>query len=380
MRFTLLISKLRQLLGQRLFIALMLSALLHILILGNRSISPAPPQLSLAPLNAKLVLLPKKSTPINTTKPATTEETPPLFNPNLASSSAIHASSAPVESVTETEHQIEVSPPSEAMPHEPMLAASSSVAVAEALAEPAASTLLVNLDETPSSITTVAIEAEPEPQRPVLPKQARLQFDVYQGQGSFKVGEAIHTLDIQNGRYLLKADIHTTGLAGMLKSYRMEQTSSGLATQYQLTPEQLTEEVIDSNGKQSSRIQFNWETHSVQFPDGRETPFPKQAQDILSILYQFPVLKPGVEVVSIFIATSKQAEEYRFEIVFEEKLKTPIGVLQTVHFRKRHKANQEGLEIWFAQEYRLLPVKIRHIDSSGKIAGEAIITDIRVAD
>jgi hypothetical protein len=45
-----------------------------------------------------------------------------------------------------------------------------------------------------------------------------------------------------------------------------------------------------------------------------------------------------------------------------------------------HPPGKEGLEIWFAQEYRLLPVKLRHIERDGSIAGEAIITDIRIAE
>jgi len=100
----------------------------------------------------------------------------------------------------------------------------------------------------------------------------------------------------------------------------------------------------------------------------------------LSIFINSPRLKPAQEIVSINIGTGKKLETFRFEIAFEEALQTAMGKLQTVHFRKLHKAHQEGLEIWFAQEYRLLPVKMRHIDRDGKIDAEAIITDIRVSD
>lgn len=380
MRFTSFFSNVGQFLRQRLVIALLLSALLHVLLLDYPKLEILPLPLAMAPLSAKLVPLPKNNRPHQLEKQATSDATPATFNPNLRAASAIQNSSAPAETSTE----MTALAPNETVPNEAASAIMASTVTpiqsAVVQAESAVAALSAPSDKSTeiSSVSTTPIEHEPE--RPTLPKQARLKFDVYQGQGRFKVGEAIHTLQIQNGRYLLKADIHTTGLAGMLKSYRLEQTSSGLASPYQLTPEQLTEQIIDSNGTQKSQILFNWATRFVQFSGGGEAHFPKQAQDILSILYQFPMLKPGDEFVAIFIATTKRAEEYRFEIVFAEKLKTPIGELQTVHFRKRHKANEEGLEIWFAQEYRLLPVKIRHIDSSGKIAGEALITEIRVAD
>jgi hypothetical protein len=57
-----------------------------------------------------------------------------------------------------------------------------------------------------------------------------------------------------------------------------------------------------------------------------------------------------------------------------------MGKLHTVHFRKIQPAGKEGLEIWFSQEYRLLPVKVRHIEPSGKVGGEAVITEIRLSD
>ena len=91
-------------------------------------------------------------------------------------------------------------------------------------------------------------------------------------------------------------------------------------------------------------------------------------------------MRPQEEIVSINISTGKRLETYRFEIAFEEPLETAMGTLQTVHFRKLHAPKEEGLEIWFAQEYRLLPAKMRHIDRDGKIDAEAIITDIRVSD
>jgi hypothetical protein len=187
-------------------------------------------------------------------------------------------------------------------------------------------------------------------------------------------------LDISEGRYTLMSDTHTTGIVRVFKSFRLEQFSTGTATSQTLTPEEFTEVMTQSSGKQINRANFDWANHKILFSSGLEAVLPQQAQDILSILYQFPVLKPQEEFVSINIGTGKKFEKFRFEIAFEEKLDTAMGTLQTVHFRKMHKAHEEGLEIWFSQEYRLFPVKIRHLDKEGKIDGEAIITDIRVSD
>lgn len=225
------------------------------------------------------------------------------------------------------------------------------------------------------------IEAAPaQPQRPPLPKHARLHFNVYYGQEGIKIGEADHALEISDGRYTLTSDVKTTGFARLLKSYHMTQTSAGSTTHNILKPDTFTEEITDSNGKQTTRAEFDWANNTIRFSRGGEARLHQQAQDILSILYQFPAMPQQVEIVSIHIGTGKKYEEYRFEIAFAEPLETPMGTLQTVHFRKLHTDHEEGLEIWFAQEYRLLPVKMRHIDGNGNIAGEALITDIGVSD
>jgi hypothetical protein len=219
-----------------------------------------------------------------------------------------------------------------------------------------------------------------EPQRPLLPIHAMLRFSVYIGQSGIKVGESVHTLDIINGHYTLKADAHTTGLIDVFKTYHIEQTSTGTATQQILKPETFTEIITQNNVKETNRGDFDWANHKIHFSNGIEAPLPARALDILSTLYQFPPMRKDDEVMTINIATGKDIETFRFQVDFEKSLKTAMGILETVHFRRLHNANEEGLEIWFAQAFRLLPVKVRHLDSDEKIDGEAIITEIRVSD
>lgn len=329
--------------NRRIALAAVLSVLLHGLLLWLPEIKLPQHEKQLPPLIAKLEPLAKPSAQ------ATRKEPQPKVRP-----------------------EAQAQPVVQSVPELPV-AASAPVAVSAP-----APTSAVAIAEPAPPVATEAVP--PEPQRPPLPKHARLRFDIYQGQGNFKIGESIHTLEISDGRYLLKADVQTTGLAGLIKSYRMVQTSTGTATAQTLKPEVFSEEITDSSGKQRHRTNFDWANNIVRFTEGGETRLRPDAQDILSILYQFSAMQQQTEIVSIHIGTGKRFEEYRFEIAFEEKLATAMGTLQTVHFRKLHGANEEGLEIWFAQEYRLLPVKMRHIDGAGKITAEAIIADIRVSD
>lgn len=331
---------------KRIALAIALSIALHGMVLWLPDLHLPVYEKKLPPLIAKLEPLPKVTAKIAAAQPKPVAKPEPRPNPVVATPIDVPiAASAPV--------------------------------IASA---PLATSAVTEAEPSPPPAVEITDPSPPEPTRPPLPKHARLKFDVYQGQGNFKVGESVHSLDIEEGRYSLKADVHTTGLVSVLKSYRMVQTSTGNATTHTLQPTTFTEEVTDSSGKQTHRAEFDWANKKIRFSKGDEAPLSSQAQDILSILYQFPPMSQQMEIVTIQIGTGKKFEEYRFEIAFAETLETPMGNLQTVHFRKLHATNEEGLEIWFAQAYRLLPVKMRHIDNSGKIDGEATITDIRVSD
>lgn len=233
------------------------------------------------------------------------------------------------------------------------------------------------------------IDAEPQPPveetaeqaKPPLPKRAQLTFSVYQGEGGLKLGEAVHRLDIEEGQYTLKAVTQTTGLASIFKSYMLIQTSEGQANAQGLLPHKFAEENKQSKGSQSLSAEFDWEARKLRFSHGGETALPEQAQDILSFLYQLSQLPmSNQEVVPIRISNGKKLEYYELEIGAEEELSTSLGKLRALPLRKLHAKGEEGLEIWLGLEYRLLPIKVRQIDRAGQIAGEMVISDIRVSD
>jgi len=61
-------------------------------------------------------------------------------------------------------------------------------------------------------------------------------------------------------------------------------------------------------------------------------------------------------------------------------IQTQLGRLRALPLHKVHAQGEEGLDIWLGLEYRLLPVKLRMFDRKGQIAGEMVISEIRVAD
>lgn len=222
-------------------------------------------------------------------------------------------------------------------------------------------------------------EAEKEVARPPLPKQAQLTFTINKGNGNFRIGEAIHTLEIEDGRYVLHAVTRTVGLVRLFKTYELTQYSSGSYHKYGLQPEQFFEQRADKLTTLRQTVEFDHAAQLARFSSGDERQLPPETLDILSVMYQFPPLA-HTEMVSVSVTNGKKIERYDFEITAEETIQTALGELLTVKLHKMHAANEEGLDIWLAYEYRLFPVKMRFTEKNGEIAAEAVITDIRVSE
>ncbi|MFA6061076.1 MAG: DUF3108 domain-containing protein [Gallionella sp.] len=239
--------------------------------------------------------------------------------------------------------------------------------------------------EEPAVVDTPPVVEAPAPEIPAakpahpLPKQAQLTFIAYKGT-SFQVGEARHRLDIKDdGSYTLQVGMNTTGIASLFKTFELNQQSSGTVSARGLHPDKFSENKLTSGGKQTLTAEFDWQNKQLSFSSGNTVALPELTQDILSFLYQLSQLPLDEAVVTMHISNGKKLENYQLTVGVEEEIQTRLGKLHVLPLRKVHAPGEEGLEIWLGLEYRLLPVKIRQLDRSGEIAGEMVISDIRVS-
>ncbi len=339
---------------QRIVAAIATSLIIHVLLLWLPRVELPSLKPELPPLMAQLQAVeraPKLPKPKAARKKKTT--TPPV--------------TAPATQVTSVPDAPEI------------VAASAVVAASEVVAsEPLAE--VTSAVDAASSVEAASVTAAASPLRPPLPKHAQLKFEVRLGSDGIVVGETRHTLDFDEDKYVLISTTKTIGLARLVKAFNLNQTSYGVSDGQLLFPRKFTEEKIDDSKKEFHSATFNQATQMLEFDNAPAVALAPNVQDMLSILYQFPPLPAAGDVLAVAVTNGRNLERFNFEITTDEILITRMGKLHTVHFRKLQAPGKEGLEIWFAQEYRLLPVKVRHIEASGKIGGEAIIIEIRVSD
>lgn len=251
-----------------------------------------------------------------------------------------------------------------------------------AIADAAASSVAASPAGTaaPDSLLPTLTNTEEAASHPLFPRHAHLHFAVQYGSGTFKLGEIIHVLENIDGRYTLHAETQTTGLVSIFKSYHLTQTSTGAVSRHGLRPESYEEIKTDSSGTLTSSARFDWKENKVFFNDGRNHPLSEQAQDVLSLPYHLSQLPLNQESIPISLSNGKDIRQHYLAIGDEGTISTAMGELRTIALHKVHGANEEGLIIWLALEYRLLPVKILYLDKSGEVSANMVITDIRVSD
>lgn len=208
-----------------------------------------------------------------------------------------------------------------------------------------------------------AVEPESEPASVVrsrMPDFGRILYRVDRGDMKFEIGKAAQDWEIVDGRYRLYSVAETTGLVRLFKSYRIEMESRGSVTAEGFRPEMF---VIRRNGKETKeKVLFDWDKMKVRVGDQTEQALDSGAQDLLSFNYQLgflPLLKAGG---SIAIATGRKYGVYHLEVLGDEEIELPAGVLRTLHLRA---PGVNSTELWLAYAYLMLPVKIRHVDSKG---------------
>ncbi len=245
--------------------------------------------------------------------------------------------------------------------------------------EVAASNVIPSEEAPPVKEIPPPLPVEIRPAHP-LPKLAQLTFNAYKGT-SFKIGEARQHLEIKDDKsYILQVGMNTTGIASLFKTFELSQQSSGKVSASGLRPDEFTENKVTSKGQQALTATFDWEKKQLAFSSGNQSTLPEQAQDILSFLYQFSQMPLDQSTLSMHVSNGKKLESYQLEVGSEEDIQTPIGKVHALPLRKIHAPGEEGLEVWLGMEYRLLPVKVVQIDRNGEIAGQLVISDIRVSE
>lgn len=346
---------------QRLAIALVLSLLLHLFLIGkfyfefpdlteNRQLieaqlvlrKPELPKIQLQPTLPKPAFAPVKAQPVVKNTDAVepvphTPDVPVLLAPTELSPPQ------PTETV-ETINQVNPSdeePAVESMPEEP------SITINPNAYQYVETTFDVRTD----------IEASVDSN---APGKAKIVYEL-----------------LPNGEeYQLKSLMEAKGLAALVIPDLL-QTSQGFLSSTGLQPKHYLYQFGNNKNKTFS-ADFDWEQKQLNLHSEKgdhELALVDDTQDLLSFMYQF-MFVPPLRNMQLSITNGKKLGIYDYSFEGEETIATNMGNLLTIHLWRVGDKGDEKTELWLALDYQYVPVKIRKTEKDGRVY-EMLITSLK---
>jgi hypothetical protein len=203
------------------------------------------------------------------------------------------------------------------------------------------------------------------------------------GRDRFPVGRTVQSWKIEGTHYQLSSRSETTGLVDLIRSQHRNYLSRGELTPEGLRPELFLMSRNRGRGLEEARAQFDWTQGSVTLGragQARVEPLPQGSQDLVSLMYQLALDPPAPGRRQVTVTNGRHLETYLFDVLREEKIETPLGVLRALPLKQVRQPGDESVDVWLATEYRHLPVRVRFYNREGEPSGEQIVTEIRLSD
>jgi hypothetical protein len=185
-------------------------------------------------------------------------------------------------------------------------------------------------------------------------------------------GDAVETLEHNGKTYTIVSETRGRGILATIGVLN-KRTSRGHITPQGLRPDEYRDE--RPFGWVAS-AKFDWEARTItqgRKGESETLPLPATAQDPLSLAYTFAFLPPKEKEYDIIRADGRGLTPFRFAVVGNERIPTPLGEMQTLHIAKvRDGPDDKATDIWFATERDFIPVRVLVVDKDGARADQIV--------
>lgn len=211
------------------------------------------------------------------------------------------------------------------------------------------------------------LTAAGRPAENLWPARGEIVFDVFRGDGNFRLGTTTHRWHHENGRYSMEARVETTGLVALFKTVDYIQRSEGRVLPQGLQPSSFS---VERGGKRREWSEFNWKAGRVKLvKDGkaRDAELARGDQDVLSLWHQLSLVEGWSGGIVLNVVTGKSAAQTRVEALGSESIEVSAGRFETSHLRATAIDGSLVLDIWYALDRHMVPIRIRMQDKKGEV-------------
>jgi hypothetical protein len=201
-----------------------------------------------------------------------------------------------------------------------------------------------------------------------LPPSATLYYTIKAKQRGFPLsGESKLSFQSDGKSYQIINEVKAS-LLGKIQ----ESKSTGQIDKLGLAPGQFVEKRYR---KDPSTTDFNREENQIGFSESSlHYPIRGGEQDRISVIWQLigvarnnpEKFVPGSEW-TFFVAGRRDAETWKFTVVQQESIETPLGKLPALHMTKQAPpdSKDQQLDIWLASGMNWYPLRLRFSDADG---------------
>lgn len=195
----------------------------------------------------------------------------------------------------------------------------------------------------------------------------RVEMEVSVEARGITVGEGRDVFEHDGKRYTVSTTARTVGIARLLKNVEEKRESRGTITATGLRPLSFNQQ---RTGKAPNKATFDWERNELTMDEGgqiEKVPLVPNTFDQTSLAYAFVFVEPPRGgTLHVNVTDGRKLSEYDVVLVGREKLETPLGNLDTLHFRKvQPPDDKRGFEFWLSLDHFRLPIRIRIVEKDG---------------
>lgn len=191
------------------------------------------------------------------------------------------------------------------------------------------------------------------------------------------IGVIHETLEIKDGAYRATSEAIATGLFALAQRHPIAYLSSGEVTREGLRP-------LRFEGRRNNTLataDFDWKAGKLLLAhDGlnQALPLPPATQDRLSSMYHFMhLMQSKPRSVEFAMTNGRKLDKYRYEVVPDVAVDTPLRRYNTLHLVKQREAGDTQAEVWLAPELHYLPVKVFVVENDN-VRYEQVVTRVEV--
>ncbi|MEO7743280.1 MAG: DUF3108 domain-containing protein [Usitatibacter sp.] len=199
-----------------------------------------------------------------------------------------------------------------------------------------------------------------------IPNEITAEYQVMNS--GVKIGRVNETFTRRGDDYFIQSVTRSEGPLKLIFDDQVTLESSGKIVGTGLKPLRF-EQKRARDPRRDVDATFDWERavmRSTFRGESSEVPLPADTQDRLSLMYQFMRARAVEGAMKVPMANGRKVEIYTYRLVREERITTPAGEFDTMHFeRVTSTPNESRADVWLAKDRFNFPVRIVFDDPKG---------------